>query len=323
MRQVLVDITTISPAICGVIFAVVLLVVGSWLAVQRQRKSFTKDHLISGIAVVVVTALLLGFIYKIGHFRVEAYGAMLMLGFITGILSAIHLGKRRGITQDTLLDIGLLILVSAIIGARVLYWMITRDAGPLFDLHDIVNNGLGGLSFHGGLIAGVLVIIGYIRVKHLKLWRLTDCLAPGVALGYAITRIGCFLNGCCFGKECDLPWAVVFPNLHDGIPRHPSQLYASLMGLTMFGILMFLARGKSLGRAGRLTMVFFMLEGVERFVMEIFRQPDPTSHGLLTAAQVVSIILIIVGAVGWYRLPQRAAVDDANQMSTGKTSIAR
>lgn len=319
MRPVLFELSTISPLACLVVFAVIVCAMGIWLAVLRAKRIYTKDHLVTGFAVTAMATILLLLINRMGHFRVNAYGAMLMIGFVVGLISATHLGRRRGISAESLLDLGLLILLSAIVGARVMYWIITPGAGPILDIHEVLSNGLGGLSFHGGFLGGLLATIIYVRVKKIHFWRLTDCLAPGVAIGYAITRIGCFLNGCCFGKACHLPWAVVFPNLHDGTPRHPSQLYASAMAMAMFGLLLFLSRGKSLGRAGRLTMVFFVLEGIERFTMEIFRQPDPTGHGVLTAAQIVSILLAITGIVGWFLLAQHPAVEAASTVSTAKT----
>ena len=143
----------------------------------------------------------------------------------------------------------------------------------------MLTSGLGGLSFHGGLIGGMLTGGIYIARKRLNFWRIADCAAPGVAIGYAITRIGCFLNGCCYGKPAlNLPWRMTFLHSPDGAVYnvHPTQFYASLMGLIMFGILLALSRNDSLKRAGRLFMLLLMLEGIERFVMEIYRfQPVP------------------------------------------------
>lgn len=308
MRPVLFSLSTSSVAACLAVFALIVMVAGIWLGVLRLRKVYTKDHLITVLSLCGMAAILLIVVNRLGYFHVNAYGAMLMTGFIVGMLSAIRLGRRRGVAAESLLDLGLLILVSAIVGARVLYWAITPNPGPLFDPHDVATNGLGGLSFHGGLLGGLLATLIYVRVKKIHFWRLADTLAPGLAVGYAITRIGCFLNGCCYGKACDLPWAVVFPKLHDHIPRHPSQLYASLMGFAMFGILLLLSRGKSLGRAGRLLMAFLMLEGVERFTMEIFREPDPTGFSVLTGAQIFSIILALCGLMGWFALPKQDPV---------------
>jgi phosphatidylglycerol:prolipoprotein diacylglycerol transferase len=247
-----------------------------------------------------------------GHFTVNSYGTMLMLGFIAGIYTGVRLGVRRHIPAERIMDLGLLVLIAAIIGARLAYILITPDAGPIIDVREIMARGLGGLSYFGGIIGGVVVSFFYVRAMKLNFWRLGDALAPGIALGYAITRIGCFLNGCCYGKPCSLPWAMNFRFSPDGPTGlvHPTQLYASLMGLAMFGILLWLSRGDSLKRAGRLFMVFLMLEGVERIVMEIFRAPDPhyLHMQVITPAMYFCVLLIACGLIGWRLLPKHPAI---------------
>ena len=311
MKPVLFEIRDVSLLHVLAMLAIVIIGVGIWLLILRRKQAYTRDHLITGTAITGMAALFLLIILHAGHFSVHSYGAMLMLGFIAGIITATRLALRRGVPAERLLDLGLVILVCSIVGARVLYLMITKNAGPLLDMENVLQNGIGGLSFHGGLIGAVLGSLIYVRIAKLNYWRVADCMAPGIAIGYAITRIGCFLNGCCYGKHCDLPWATTFAHSPDGFIAnvHPTQIYASLMGLAMFGILLLLSRGQSLGRSGRLLMVFLVLEGIERFVMEIFRQPDPNFHGLLTPAQMFSIVLAVLGVLGWFLLPKKAAVD--------------
>jgi phosphatidylglycerol:prolipoprotein diacylglycerol transferase len=309
---------------CLLIFAAVTVGVVIWLVWLQRRRAVTRDHWLTGGALLLIAAVLLGIISRLPEIRVNSYGTMLMLGFIAGTLAGVHLGKRRGVPADRVLDLGLFILFGAIIGARAVYLLITPNAGPFFDLHQVLTNGLGGLSFHGGLIGGFLAGGLYMALTKLRFWRVVDTLAPGVAIGYAITRIGCFLNGCCYGKPAPqgLPWAMNFLHSPDGpvMHVHPTQLYASAMGLLMFGILLLLARGNGLGRAGRLFMAFLMLEGVERFVMEIFRQPDTHASGPLTLAQMVSIVLIAGGVAGWFLLPKYPAVDAPAPVEVPKKS---
>jgi phosphatidylglycerol:prolipoprotein diacylglycerol transferase len=282
-----------------------------WLGWLRRRDAYTQDHLYTGIALVGMTAVVLAILLKIGHVEIKAYGAMLMLGFLAGTYTAVRLGRRRGVPGERMVDLGLVILVGAILGARLAF-VLMNPGVQFFDLKDVLYSGLGGLSFHGGLIGGFTAGSIYLLVMRLDFWRVADCVAPAIAIGYAITRIGCFLNGCCFGKETILSWGMSFPYSPDIFARehlvHPTQLYAAGMGLLMFIILLLLARGKSLGRAGRLFMVLLVLEGVERFVMEIFREPDPTFTGFLTPAQWVSIVIFIIGIAGFNLLPKRPAV---------------
>lgn len=297
-----------------------IVIAGVWLAWLRRRGALTRDHLYTAAAALVMAGIILVILHQVGSVRVNSYGAMLMVGFVIGTLSGVHLGRRRGVPAERLLDLGLIILVGSIIGARLMYVLLTPNAGPIIDIHTILKSGLGGLSFHGGLIGGLLTASIYIAITKLSFWRVADTIAPAVAVGYAITRIGCFLNGCCYGKPAPawLPWRMTFPLSPDGCIRdvHPSQLYASLMGFAMFGILLWLSRGNSLGRAGRLFMAFLMLEGVERFVMEIFRfDPHPFVHFsgstfTLALAQVVSLLIIVIGIIGWRLLPKQPAVDE-------------
>jgi len=312
MRPVLAILPAPSLFIILIVLACLALAIGGWLAWLRRYGRLTSDHTYTGVTLLVMCAIVLFVLRRIGEVHINAYGTMLMLGFIAGTYSGARLGRRRGISAERILDLGLIILVGAIIGARALYVLITPGE-TLLNIPRIMHEGLGGLSFHGGLIGGFLAGGIYIWLTGLNYWRVVDTLAPSVAIGYAITRIGCFLNGCCFGKAApDLPWAMKFPHSPELYPHtiavHPTQLYASAMGLLMFGILLLLARGSSQGRAGRVFMALLMLEGAERFVMEIYRFPDPNFHGLLTPAQWASIVLVIAGIIGWFVLPKVPAV---------------
>lgn len=314
MRPVLVNLPGPSWHIVMALLLLVAVVLGAWLFWQHRRGRFTRDHCYTAVTILVMAGVVLAILQRIGHVRVNAYGAMLMLGFVAGTLVAIRLGRRRGISGERLLDLGLIILVGAIIGARLGY-ILQNPHEAFIDWHQVMLSGLGGLSFHGGFIGGLLTGGSYIAFTRMHFWRTTDCVAPGIALGYAITRIGCFLNGCCYGKPAEhLPWRMSFPYAPGGAVYnvHPTQLYASLMGFAMFGILLLLSRRDSLRRAGQLFMVFLMLEGVERFVMEIYRaQPPSQAHFQLTPAQFVSVLLLLIGLIGVFLLPKYPAVEPA------------
>ena len=311
MRKTLFTLSAPDWPVAFAIIALEIVIIALWLIALRRKNLYTPDHMYTGTALVGMTAVVLAILLKIGMLEIKSWGAMLMLGFLAGTYTAVRLARRRGIPGERLIDLGLVILVGALLGARIAYVIMTPGT-PLFDFKDVLTNGLGGLSFHGGLIGGFLAGSAYLLVTKLNFWRVADCVAPAIALGYAITRIGCFLNGCCYGKETTLPWGLRFPDSPDVFARThtvlPDQLFASAMGLLMFGALLLLSRGKSLGRAGRLFMVLLVLEGVERFIMEIFREPDPRFTSLLTPAQWVSIALFIIGIIGYHLLPKRPAV---------------
>jgi len=313
MRNVLLTIHNPGWPTAFAILVLELVIIALWLGWLRRRNAYTPDHLYTGIALVGMTAVVLAILLKIGRVEIKSYGAMLMLGFLAGTYAAIRLGRRRGVPAERLIDLGLVVLVGAILGARLAF-VLMNPGVPFLDLQEVLRAGLGGLSFHGGLIGGTLAGSLYIYATRLNFWRVTDSTAPAIAIGYAITRIGCFLNGCCFGKETIPQWGMKFPDSPDIFARthfvFPDQLYASAMGFLMFGILLLLSRGKSLGRAGRLFMALLVLEGIERFTMEIYRYPDPNFHGLLTPAQWVSIVVFIIGVVGFFLLPKHPAVGE-------------
>jgi phosphatidylglycerol:prolipoprotein diacylglycerol transferase len=315
VRPILLDIPApANPLVLVGLWLVVAVAAALWLWRLHRRGRYTADHLVTGLGVALIAGVVFGLLNHLGHLRVNAYGTMLMSGFLLGSWLGIGLGRRRGLAPERFFDLGLVILIGAIVGARAMYIFITPSAGPFIDVARVAREGLGGLSFHGGLLGGFLTGSLYIAWNRLPFWRVCDSLAPGIALGYALTRIGCFLNGCCFGKPTAAAWALTIPApadlaaSHAHLAVHPVQLYGTAMGLVICGLLVWAARGASLGRAGRIFMAFLALEGLERFVYELFRYPDARFSSLITPAQYVSLGLVLVAVLGWVLLPKQPAV---------------
>jgi len=154
----------------------------------------------------------------IGGLTLYTYGLFVGLGFITAVIVSGKRSKKYNIKPEQMSDLFFIILVSAIAGARLLYVVInfSEFSGHPIDIFKIWN---GGLVFYGGFIAALTAAIIYIKKTELPLWLTGDIIAPGIALGHAIGRLGCFSAGCCYGKQCSLPWAVTFPHAHPPIPR--------------------------------------------------------------------------------------------------------
>ena len=144
---------------------------------------------------------------SLGVATVYSYGAMLSIAFFLGILLAMRLGEKEGIPSETVLDISLWVMVSAVIGARLLY-VILFFGEFSSSLLDVIMIQKGGLIFFGGLFGALLAVLIKAQAYKLSLLKLADIAAPGAAIGYSIARIGCFLNGCCYGVETTLPWGV-------------------------------------------------------------------------------------------------------------------
>jgi phosphatidylglycerol:prolipoprotein diacylglycerol transferase len=240
-------------------------------------------------------------LFHIGPIPIRSYGFMIVIGFLLGLWRATKVSKRFGIDPERVADAAIISLLSGIIGARLLFLLlqVPQDGwGAFREAHKVWE---GGLSFHGGLIAAILAVGIYTRVKRISFLKLADVLAPSLAIGYAFARIGCFLNGCCYGQETHLPWAVRFidPVTHTlTAPSHPAQLYAFAISLGIFGIL---TRIEKLQQpAGFTFFSYVVLYSIYRFGIEFLRKGVTAEVWFagLTQAQVVSLAAIVIfGAV--------------------------
>lgn len=220
-------------------------------------------------------------LFRIGPITINSYGIMLALAFIVGIFLAIKKAEKRGIQSDTIVNLAFIVMISAIIGSRLFYVLFHIDEFKGRWIYTFLpvqpdgTIGLGGLIFLGGFVGALLSAEIYLHIKKISFWKIADSVAPSLALGLFFGRIGCFLNGCCFGEACDLPWGVTFPpNSPAGyrmgqVDIHPTQLYASAYGLLIFLILMVLDRKER--HNGLLFSVFLILYGISRFTVDFFR----------------------------------------------------
>lgn len=217
-----------------------------------------------------------------------AYGLLLALAFAVGIFGLTRQGKKHGLPEEKLLDMCLWIIVAAVVGSRLLYILIelpTYLAAPwsIFQVRS------GGLSFHGGLAGGILAGLWYTHRHRLPQGKVADLVAPYLALGYAIVRIGCLANGCCFGRPADVPWALPAAYL-DPTLRHPTQLYAFAAGLLIFGILLY--RRSRTRFHGQLFLEFIIYYSIYRFIIEAFREVSAYA-GFLTLGQATSLVTAV------------------------------
>jgi phosphatidylglycerol:prolipoprotein diacylglycerol transferase len=232
-------------------------------------------------------------------FDVHSYGFMLMLAFIVGILWTVREARKRGRTAEEVLDVSILVLVLSIVFARIVYVLLNLSAYLPHPI-EIAYLWAGGLSFHGGLAGGFLAGLLYARRRKVGFWQLADLFTPGLPLSYAIARIGCFLNGCCYGIPTSLAWACRFysQDIPGALtaPSHPVQLYDAAANLVLFFVI-----GRLKGREHANGVLFFQyIVGYSfiRILAEILRRgvTARTVFGLpITEAQVASALLIILG----------------------------
>src|SRR5450432_525256 len=225
---------------------------------------------------------------------------MIALAFVFGLWTATRRARRENISSEAIADVTLWIMVGTILGARaayvLTYWNDEFAGQPVSEIFAIWH---GGLVFYGGLIGAIITGAIYLRWKKLPLWKTADVLAPSIALGYVFGRIGCLLNGCCYGSACDLPWAIHFPEGHETYPHgvHPTQIYDSLLNLVLYLALAWLYRRKKFD--GQIFALYLMCYAVTRSVVETFRGDYDAAHrhGGLTPAHLVSIGIFAAGAV--------------------------
>lgn len=264
--------------------------------------------------------------FHIGSYAVHWYGVMMAVAFLAGLWTAGRRGLRDGIAPDKIHDAGLWLIVGTIVGARTLHVITYWDAlmkDPLFPRApwtEIFMVQRGGLVFYGGLIGASLACLLYARWRKIPLWKLADALAPSIALGYVFGRVGCFLNGCCFGRPCDLPWAIRYPYGSDvwaaqfarkmigeqdpAIPVHPSQLYDSLLSLGLYLGLAWLYRRKKFD--GQVFAMYLVCYAITRSIVETFRGDYTAAHlhAGLTPAHWISIAIFAAGVGLLVALPR-------------------
>lgn len=252
-------------------------------------------------------------LFTVFGLQIRSYGLMMAVGFALGIWRAVRVSRKRyGIEPERVYDLALVLLISGVVGARAVYIFLNRASESWRDFPAVWQ---GGLSFHGGLALAMIAGYVYTIIARLSYWKCADLVAPSAALGYALTRIGCFLNGCCYGQPTDLAWGVKFVDANTGLstaPSHPTQLYASLANLLIFLLLTKLER---LNRKRGFVFVSYLgLYSIYRFLIEFLRKgvsAEPWALGL-TQAQGVSVAVFAVAAVLMatiYRKGQESASD--------------
>jgi phosphatidylglycerol:prolipoprotein diacylglycerol transferase len=303
---------------------------GLWLAEGRLSKAWAKAaSAVLGAALTLVAGTLLGWLDR--WLPVYGYGTLILAGFLLGVWLAARRSAAIGIAPHHCLDLGLWGVVGGLFGARLFYviqyWSHYSPFGPEGPrgLLRVFAFWEGGLVFFGAFVAAILTAVFYCRRHHLPTLPFLDLAAPSLIAGQALGRLGCFMRGCCFGKETALPWAVRFPPESEAYsdyaargllpagsaftaPLHPTQLYAFLGAALAAAFLYAFWRRRRFD--GQVFGLMLVLAGVTRFFEEFLRADVeaafPSISESLTVAQWFSLLLVPAG-VAWLAFVARRA----------------
>jgi phosphatidylglycerol:prolipoprotein diacylglycerol transferase len=237
-------------------------------------------------------------LFSIGPITVYSYGALLALSYLIGLRLAMWRARQWGLDASRVLDLGIYIIIAALIGAKLLLLVVDFDqfrSSPA----ELLSLARSGGVFYGGLILAVAVAFWYIARHRMPFWTTCDVFAPGIALGHITGRLGCFAAGCCYGKPTTVAWAVTFTSplaaanvgTPLGIPLHPTQLYEA--GAELLILIILLAterRGRRF--AGRTFWCYMFLYAISRYVIEFYRgDPRGMPFDGVSTSQLISLVL--------------------------------
>jgi len=256
-------------------------------------------------------------LFHIGRFFLPTYGLLVSIGVLTGLWISVRNSEKHGINPEHAWNFGILVVLSGIVGAKILYiindWSAYAEhPGDIFSIATLQAGGV----FSGGLVAALVAAAWYIRSHHMPALATCDAFAPGLAIGHAIGRIGCFAAGCCYGKPTTHFWGVTFTNplanfysqTPLNVPLEPTELFESAVELANFFLLMWMLKRKKFD--GQVFGAYLFLYGVARFFIEFLRG-DPgrgeVFGGLMTGTQLISIGLVLLGGLIWWLRPTQKA----------------
>jgi phosphatidylglycerol:prolipoprotein diacylglycerol transferase len=278
-----------------------------------------------------------------GGIKLFGYGTMMVLAFIGSTWVATWRARREKLEPEVILDMAFWIFFTGMVGARLFYCIQYWGRG-IDSLLDVVQYWKGGIVYYGGILGGVIAFFAYRHFRPFPLRPYLDVMAPAIAVGTLFGRLGCFLNGCCYGDACNLPWAVSFPKFSPpwerqyylglippdathSLPLHPTQIYSALDALVIFILLT--AYYPLRRRDGEVMGLLIITYPITRFLIEWLRNDEGVFFAGMTISQNISIVLLLCGVAYWFwlsRFPRARHADfdvekpSARSMLTPATS---
>jgi phosphatidylglycerol:prolipoprotein diacylglycerol transferase len=253
-----------------------------------------------------------GPVFGIGPVTIYTYGVLLAAAYLVGLQLAFVRSRRIGLDPNRILDLGVYVIIAALIGAKLLL-LVTDFSYFRANPRDLLALVRSGGVFYGGLIGAVLVAVWYIRRHGLPLWTTCDMFAPGIALGHVIGRFGCLMAGCCYGRPTSVPWAVTFTDPFAAsnvgtplnVPLHPTQIYEAAAELVILAVLLVTER-KGRTFPGRTFWGYIFFYAVSRFFIEFYRGDERGMILGFSTSQFISLILGPLSVAMLFVLSRRA-----------------
>jgi phosphatidylglycerol---prolipoprotein diacylglyceryl transferase len=247
-------------------------------------------------------------LFQIGSFKLHAWGLLLLVGFLAAVWRATRAAPRYNFDPALVWDCSLLGLFGGVVGGRIAFILqelphYAKNPAEIFMIWT------GGMTSYGGIIGGLAVGIWAAKKRGMNVGDAADIAAVSMPIGYFFGRLGCFLNGCCYGTHCDAPWGITFKDesglLHERV--HPTQLYSMLASVLMYGVLVFLEKRPRRRYRGELLPLFAALYGLYRFIVEFWRAQgsDKSFVSGLSSGQWMSLAAFIIGLGLYFFLPKQ------------------
>jgi phosphatidylglycerol:prolipoprotein diacylglycerol transferase len=245
-------------------------------------------------------------LFELGFLKIYSYGLMVACGFALALWLVSLEARRQALPRDKIINLCLGLIIFGILGARLLY--IFQNLKFYLDYPaQVLMLHKGGLSFYGGFLLALIFAAVFFKREHLPALKTVDLLCPYLALAQGLGRLGCLLNGCCYGKPTDSIFALCFPG--ESIGRYPVQVYSSLYLLLIFVLLRVrqAKRKESRGFPGQFFILYCLLYSAYRFFIEYLRGDNFELWLNLTLHQLFSIVVFVVSAIIWYRYARSAS----------------
>jgi len=258
---------------------------------------------------------------RIGSLAIHTYGLLLAIGVLIAFIFIYKQAKKYGLPPNKILDLAFYTIIIALLGAKI-FLFIGNFSYYIKYPKEIITMARSGGVFQGGLVFGFLFALWYLKKHKLPAWKVGDIVAPALALAHAIGRLGCFSAGCCFGRECSLPWGVTFKSEYahnlTGIPIdypiHPTQLYEAILNFMNFLILFFILKRKKFD--GQIFSLYLINYSIIRYFVEFYRGDHPAKAYLIQSSspyaslsifQLICIITFITGIILYFFLRKKHA----------------